>query len=211
MSRKPGARPPGQIRQSQIITTFGPRAMLDLPNHSVLVGGLDYWTGQGEEIVEPRLTAKLQALLEVPALKLYAPPPDQEDPTAPQTGISAWQFPEWFIVQEASTANDQSAFRSRMMVHRSALTGGKYIDQDNKRRPVVPIRFVRACRCGHIGDIDWRAFNSLATMSASWRVSNVTRRVAGGVQENEGAHQGRRRIQWREYTGSILASPESLW
>jgi hypothetical protein len=26
------------------------------------------------------------------------------------------------------------------------------------RWPVVPVRFVRACRCGHIGDIEWRGF-----------------------------------------------------
>ena len=157
MSRKPGAKPPGQLRQSQVITTFGPGAMLDLPNYSVLVGGLDYWTGRGEEIIEPRLTAKLQALLGVPSLKMYAPPPDQEDFTAPQTGISAWQFPEWFITQD--TSSDQgSAVRSRMLVHRKALTRGKYIDLDRKKRPVVPVRFVRACRGGHIGDIDWRGF-----------------------------------------------------
>ena len=53
-----GSRPPGQLRQSQVITTFGPGAMVDLPNHSVLVGGLDYWTGQGEEIIEPRLRVR---------------------------------------------------------------------------------------------------------------------------------------------------------
>ena len=58
----------------------------------------------GDEIIEPRLTEKLKALLEVPALKLYAPPPDQEDPTAPPTGINAWQFPEWFIVQDVEPA-----------------------------------------------------------------------------------------------------------
>src|SRR5438309_3140564 len=86
MIRKAGARPPGQIRQSQVITTFGPGAMLDLPNHSVLIGGLEYWNGQSEEIPEPRLTAKLRTLLGVPASQLMAPPPDQEDPTAPQTG-----------------------------------------------------------------------------------------------------------------------------
>jgi hypothetical protein len=158
MNRKPGARPSGQVRQSQIITTFGPGAMLDLPNHSVLVGGLDYWTGQNEEIIEPRLTAKVRALLDVPSLKLFAPPPDQEDPTAPQTGISAWQFPEWFITQDIAAADQASAVRSRLLVHRKALTRGKYIDLDKKRRPVVPVRFVRACRCGHIGDIDWRSF-----------------------------------------------------
>jgi hypothetical protein len=50
MTRKPGGKPPGQLRQSQVITTFGPGAMLDLPNHSVLVGGLDYWEGRGDLI-----------------------------------------------------------------------------------------------------------------------------------------------------------------
>jgi hypothetical protein len=30
-------------RQSQIITTFGPGAMIDLPTRSVLIGGLDRW------------------------------------------------------------------------------------------------------------------------------------------------------------------------
>jgi hypothetical protein len=132
--------------------------MLDLPNHSVLVGGLEYWRGVGDEITEPRLVEKLTRLLDVPAVKLYAPPPDQEDPTLPQTGITAWQFPEWFITQEVTSADEDSAVRSRMLVHRKALTRGKFIDRDKKRRAVVPVRFVRACRAGHIGDIDWYRF-----------------------------------------------------
>src|SRR3954463_1993278 len=94
---KNAAKPHGQIRQSQIVTTFGPGAMLDLPNYSVLVAGLDEWSRGGDEGIEPRLVDKLQRLLDVPTLKLYAPPPDQEDPTAPPTGITGWQFPEWFI------------------------------------------------------------------------------------------------------------------
>jgi hypothetical protein len=76
MSQKPSARPHGQIRQSQMITTFGPGAMLDLPNHSVLVGGLEYWTPGGEEVQEPRLIGKLKMLLQINDLKLKSPPPD---------------------------------------------------------------------------------------------------------------------------------------
>ena len=79
MSRKPGARPHGQIRRSQLITTFGPGAMLDLPNHSVLVGGLEYWTPGGDEITEARLVEKLARRLDVPALKLSAPPPKSDE------------------------------------------------------------------------------------------------------------------------------------
>jgi uncharacterized protein DUF1998 len=151
-------RPHGQIRQSQLITTFGPGSMLDLPNHSVLVGGLEFWSQGGDEIVEPRLAEKLCRLLEVPSLQLRTPPPDQDDPAGPPTGVTAWQFPEWFVTQDVNVG-DSGPHRSRMLVHRRELArGNKFIDDDRKPRPVVPIRFVRACRAGHIGDIDWYAF-----------------------------------------------------
>ena len=45
-----------------------------------------------------------------------------------------------------------------MLVHRKALVRGKYLDENRKRRPVVSVRFVRACRGGHVGDIDWYNF-----------------------------------------------------
>lgn len=158
MSHKPGARPHGQIRRSQVITTFGPGAMVDLPNHSVLIAGLDYWSKGGDEVIEPRLTSKLATIVDVPTIRLFSPPPDQDDPNAPQTGIDAFQFPEWFITQDVESADGGSTVRSRMLVHRKALTRGKFIDLNRKKRAVVPVRFVRACRAGHIGDIDWYAF-----------------------------------------------------
>jgi len=134
--------------------------MLDLPNYSVLVGGLDTWSTGGEEIVEPRLVDKLKQLFDPPlqVLKLYAPPPDLEDPTAPQTGITAWQFPEWFITQDVDADASDGIVRARMLVHRRMLTKGRFIDDAKKKRSVVPVRFVRACRNGHIGDLDWYTF-----------------------------------------------------
>ncbi|QDS93872.1 hypothetical protein FF011L_26480 [Roseimaritima multifibrata] len=160
MSRKPGARPHGQIRQSQLITSFGPGSMMDLPNHSVLIGGLDSWSGGGDEVIEPRLVEKLKQLFDPPlqVLKLFSPPPDNDDPTAPQTGITAWQFPEWFITQDVDRDASYGLVRARMLVHRNMLTKGKFVDDNRKRRSVVPVRFVRACRNGHIGDIDWYNF-----------------------------------------------------
>jgi hypothetical protein len=157
MSQKPTVRPHGQIRQSQMITTFGPGAMLDLPNHSVLVGGLEYWSPGGEEIQEPRLASKLKTLLNIYDLKLRTPPPDQDDPAAPKTGVSVWQFPEWFITQDVQ-GGGRPNIRSRFLVHRKALIKGRFVDAEKKRRSVVPVRFVRACRAGHISDIDWYFF-----------------------------------------------------
>lgn len=160
MSRRPGSRPHGQIRRSQLITSFGPGSMMDLPNHSVLISGLDSWSTGGDEIIEPRLVDKLKELFDPPlqVLKLYNPPPDNDDPTAPQTGITAWQFPEWFITQDVDSDPGHGAVRARMLVHRRMLTKGKFIDDSKKKRTVVPVRFVRACRNGHIGDLDWYEF-----------------------------------------------------
>lgn len=158
MKKKGAKKPHGQIRQSQLITTFGPGAMVDLPNYSVLIAGLEYWNPLGDEIVEPRLVEKLEKLLGVPALKLRLPPPDPDDLNAPPTGLTVWQFPEWFITQEAATDAKRPGVRSRMLVNRRELTKGKFIDPDKKRQSVVPVRFVRACRAGHISDIDWYNF-----------------------------------------------------
>jgi hypothetical protein len=160
MNRRPGSKPHGQIRQSQLVTSFGPGSMLDLPNHSVLVGGLETWSTPTDEIIEPRLVEKLKNLFDPPllVLKLYSPPPDPDDPLHPQTGITAWQFPEWFITQDIDSDASHGSVRARMLVHRNRLTKGKFIDDDKKKRSVVPVRFVRACRSGHIGDIDWFGF-----------------------------------------------------
>ena len=125
MRARTNKKPHGQIRQGQVVTTFGPGSLLDLPNHSILVGGLEHWTKGGAEIHETRLVEKLKRLLELPELKLVSPPSDTQDPSAPPTGITAWQFPEWFITQDVEQDSHQSTTRSRLLVHRKALTRGK--------------------------------------------------------------------------------------
>ena len=144
----------GQVRRSQVITTWGPGALLDLPRYAVIVGGLDTWPKPGdlEEIADPRLTRKLQIMTGVAAPRLYAPPADSNDPREPRTGIGVWRFPEWFVVQEEP--GDEARERSRRLVHRKALDErGRF-----EGRQVVPTRFVRACPKGHVDDLDWRGF-----------------------------------------------------
>jgi hypothetical protein len=144
----------GQIRRGQVITTYGPGALIDLPKHSAIVGGLDTWpkTTDLEEIVEPRLAHKLELLTGVPAPRLFAPPPDSNDPREPARGIGAWRFPEWFAVQEAKAIEGRE--RSRRLVHRKALDDKGKFDG----RPVVATRFVRACPKGHVDDLEWWRF-----------------------------------------------------
>ena len=167
-SKSKKKRPHGQIRQSQVVMTFGPGSMFDLPNQAVIVGGLDYWT-KGDEIHEPRLLAKLKDLLQLPSLVLHAPPPAEDDPeSTKKTGIDSIQFPEWFMTQTSQGQESRSLNRSRRLVHRTSLSGvSKFIDEEKKSQRVVPIRFVRACKKGHIGDIDWYALRTEGRQAAA--------------------------------------------
>ena len=147
-----------RIRQSQIVSTYGPGALVDLPDSAVLVAGLEHWVGDARLVPEPRLLANLRRRLKVPFLELRSPPvPEREDELG--AGIVAWQFPEWFVAQFEVTTRAYG--RSRPLVHRKGLVKGRYMGEDpaGKRRrkdwPVVPVRFVQACPDGHVSDIDW--------------------------------------------------------
>ena len=148
-----------KLRQSQIVSTYGPGALVDLPDSAVLVAGLEHWMGDAQLVPEPRLLASLRHRLGLPALELRAPPvPERDDQQG--IGIVAWQFPEWFVAQyeEVSKAHG----RSRPLVHRKMLVRGRYVGGDDptgkrkrKEWPVVPVRFVQACPNGHVSDIAW--------------------------------------------------------
>ena len=108
----------GQIRSSQVITSYGPGALIDLPQDSAIVGGLDNWpkTSDLEEIQEPRLERKVGNMTGVTAPRLYAPPPESTDPGQRNPGIGVWRFPEWFVVQEGGDGDEPE--QSRRLVHR---------------------------------------------------------------------------------------------
>ena len=161
MKKKSKRIPPvGELRQSQVITTFGPGAMVDLPDHAVLIGGLDDWHGDRARIDEERLEGRVEDLLRRGSVKLFAPPVDDGDRNAVSANIPAIQFPTWFLGQIQKTYVDERGrrYRTRPLVRWNQLRDGKYFDEDRKKRPIVPIRFVRACVRGHLGDVDWYAF-----------------------------------------------------
>lgn len=153
-------KPHGTIRRGQMLAAAGPGAMIDLPDYSVIVGGLEGWHGYDREPVhEPRLAAKVRQALGFPgAVKLYAPPGWRDEPGASPSGVTAYRFPLWFVAQgkECEVAMTDGT-RSRPLVHLRSLTNGRFV---YNRRPqkVVPVRFVQACPNGHIGDVEWKEF-----------------------------------------------------
>jgi hypothetical protein len=157
MANKNNIQPDGELRQSQLLTTFGPGAMVDLPEQSVTIGGLSYWKGYKQPIQEQRLQQKVQVILGE-NVQLYAPPVDDSDPTgAAISGIDAFVFPRWFLVQiERNIIIHGKRYRTRPLVHWSGIKNG--CKWEGKKCHAVPVRFVQACVNGHLSDINWQAF-----------------------------------------------------
>ena len=158
-----GVKRIGSLRSSQIITTYGPGALVDLPQYSVIVAGLDTWRPTptpDQAIKEPRLAAKLQTMTGLPQPPLlYSPPPANDEfwftGGSGPSHIGVRRFPEWFVVQspprKGSSGKDSGT--SRRLVPLRQIRKNRF-----RRQPVVATRFVRACRRGHVDDLDWREY-----------------------------------------------------
>src|SRR5579862_7789816 len=96
----------GELRPSQLLTTFGVGAVVDLPNISVMVMGLEDWdTAHAVEIGEERLRQAVQGFLGPQMRQLLAPPLPVETPTwsesalgeAARIGVPVAPFPRWLV------------------------------------------------------------------------------------------------------------------
>jgi hypothetical protein len=157
-------------RLSQLISTFGPGAMIDLPTRSVVVGGLEEWEmtgGNFATIPEPRVTARLEQLLQSQGrletgvhLSLRTPPIAREGYGNIPRGIAAPVFPTWFVCDQVETpaAAPQTVRRRRLVrwPHLDSKGHRRFVFDDGRKSDVTPIRFVCACENGHLQDIDWR-------------------------------------------------------
>jgi hypothetical protein len=158
-------------RPSQLISTFGPGAMIDLPTRSVVVGGLEQWDMGGNaaftSIAEPRLTTRLEHLLkelhrldDAAHLTLRTPPASTGGRDGIPRGVAALIFPTWFVCEqvEAVAAGSKAVRRRRLVRWRDLDTRGRrrFVFDDGRKSDVTPIRFVCACDNGHLQDIDWR-------------------------------------------------------
>jgi hypothetical protein len=158
-------------RLSQIVSTFGPGAMVDLPTRSVVVAGLEFWEMKGDAfktIPEPRVALRLEQLLkqqgrldEGKSLSLRTPPIADTRPGKLPSYVIAPVFPAYFVCEQVETvgAGDATARRRRLVRWQDLDAQGgrrRFVFDDGKRSDVTPIRFVCACEKGHMQDINWK-------------------------------------------------------
>ena len=147
-----GVQPLGTVRRSQLISTFGIGAIVDLEKGSFMPMGLEDWERVTNlpslSIGEPRL----QAMLRVSHFRLG---PVREDiagttQVRARSVAPAMRFPEWHECPRCHRIGKQGepfeladdGARLRCLAH-----GGSVY--------TTPVRFVVACRSGHLSDFPW--------------------------------------------------------
>lgn len=153
----------GEVRRSQAIRTYGPGSLMDLVNRAALVGGLDFWhfgPDGATWIAEPRLreavVRQLAELDEPPPLaedKAFAlPPAGLDGGPRRNVGVEVFEFPQWFVCQEC---------RALVRAPYELLPKGERWQHQcdgGTAHPAVPVRFVMACKNGHLEEVQWLHF-----------------------------------------------------
>ncbi|GGV23960.1 hypothetical protein GCM10010182_52880 [Actinomadura cremea] len=160
----------GGVRPSHLMYTGGVAALVDLPNFSVLVKGLDDWSHQGLRdampIAEPRLLREVQKVLGKSVQRLM-PAPWMEgldkDPIGPasRVGVPVTPFPSWFRCTACNElgALDSGVFRFENAKPRKPHEARFFHARCKRKNPLaVAARFVLSCTDGHLDEFPYAWF-----------------------------------------------------
>ena len=127
----------GTLRRAQLVTSFGPGAMVDLPDMSVVVGATDHWSRKCRVVSDRNLELLLGVKEFREPVSAYA---KKDECTVPVR-----RFPDWHYCPKCGKLD-------RYWV----------IAKEDKKTcaecgvPLIPSRFVVACENGHLDDFPYR-------------------------------------------------------
>ncbi|MHB1136192.1 MAG: DrmB family protein [Coriobacteriia bacterium] len=157
----------GEMRPSQLLWAYGPGAVVDLPNFSVVVKGLDYWEpSRCTPLKEPRLLAAVKNRLGWQVEKLLAPPTIQDGGGTTSheeagIGVPVATFPRWLRCPFCGLLADVETglFTFKTNPYRLDRIQWTHDNCPKAKRPVaIASRFVAACDKGHMDDFPWRYY-----------------------------------------------------
>ncbi len=139
----------GELRRSQLITTFSTGAIVDLADYSVMVSGLDFWPPSNlEEVTESRL----RRFLDVSGFRQPRPSENVFGRIAKDDGIPCVRFPQYVFCPICRRLAPFDTFGGG--IKGTHCERCREEDPDGAR--LVPTRFVLCCRRGHIDDFPWQ-------------------------------------------------------
>ena len=165
--------PVGEVRPSQLLWTYGPGALIDLPSLSVVTLGIDRWEkDRCQPIQEARLLAAVRKTLGPQVESLRMPPFQKSElvdvwSAEANIGVPVRPFPRWMRCVKCGLLSPfdnglfeikENRFRPERtrFVHKGCR--GSNGDKPAKDADAVPARFLLACRDGHLDDFPWHYF-----------------------------------------------------
>jgi hypothetical protein len=139
----------GKLRPSQVVTQFGPGCLVDLPELSMVLTGIDEWnTATSWTLSEPRLQRAL-------GVRHFKHPPYFKAHEG-VGGIPARIFPRFLVCPRCNRLAPYTSFEF-------TEKGSKYLCKAGNcrgrgRAPAYPVRFMVACANGHLDDFPWHSW-----------------------------------------------------
>lgn len=134
----------GRLRKTQLVTTFGSGAIVDMPDYSVIIAGTNYWKSFSPVLHEPNL----EKMLKVSHFK--EPFVSDSNDAEPQPDVPAFRFPYYHFCPDENCGRLMPYWAFGDEKDRTCSIG-------HARRNIVPSRFIAACINGHLEDFpyDW--------------------------------------------------------
>lgn len=163
----------GAVRPSHLMFTTGVGALVDLPNFSVIVRGLEDWDYNHpgwEAVAEPRLLAAVRHVIGRSVTELRPAPwmdGADRDPQGPaaKIGVPTAPFPGWLrctVCDELAPLDSQVFGFENLKArkpHEARFFHGNCPRKKTGRKPLaVAARFVLACTLGHLDDFPYVHF-----------------------------------------------------
>ena len=129
----------GELRPNQIITTFGPGAIVDAVKDSVTVLDINYWKEKGKKIIDGRLASYLGVDC------FYMPR------TSYSGDVPVISFPTIHVCSNLKCGRLFDA-RDNFDLERYLRFG---VTCPECHKPAYPSRFITICENGHMDDFPW--------------------------------------------------------
>lgn len=129
----------GELRRTQLITSFGSGSISDMPDYSVVIAATDYWKSTSPVLHE----ASLERLLKVSGFR--EPYISENTDGKCSADLPAFRFPTMHFCPSCGKLQPYWAFGDE---------GGKKCRACQKN--IVPSRFIAACCNGHLEDFPYR-------------------------------------------------------
>ena len=145
----------GDVRPSQVITTFGPGAIVDLQTLSIIVAGIDRWPKDEDlAIREPRLQRALRVR------RFFAAKASEGSFFNRRGTVPAYLFPKYQVCPVCQTLSvigeGFAEYDSKWQEITCKAPGCK--GRGRLRATTLPAPFIVACPAGHIDDFPWRDY-----------------------------------------------------